>query len=111
MTRSYIFLFFAIMFEVLGTVLLPATQNFTKLLPTAFVGVFYVFSFYLLTFTLKEIPIHIVYATWSGLGIFSISVISVIFLKQTMPWQVTFGLFLIITGVVLVNFYSRTKLL
>jgi small multidrug resistance pump len=99
------------MFEVLGTVLLPATQNFTKLLPTAFVGVFYVFSFYLLTFTLKEIPIHIVYATWSGLGIFSISLISVIFFKQTMPWQVSFGLFLIITGVVLVNFYSRSKLL
>jgi small multidrug resistance pump len=98
-------------FEVLGTVLLPATQNFTKLLPTIFVGVFYVFSFYLLTFSIKDIPIHIVYATWSGLGIFSISVISVIFLKQTMPWQVTFGLFLIITGVVLVNFYSRTKLL
>jgi len=107
MTKSYIFLLLAIMFEVFGTILLPATQNFTKLLPTILVGAFYVLSFYLLTFTLKEIPIHIAYAIWSGLGIFSISVISLIFLKHTMSWQVTFGLFLIIAGVILVNLYHK----
>ena len=106
MIAHYVCLFFAILCEVVGTMLLPASQNFTKPLPTVTLAVCYLAAFYLLTFAIRSIPVPIVYATWSGLGIFTISIASVFILKQPMSWPVVLGLFLIVTGVVLVNLFS-----
>ena len=104
--KSYIFLSLAIILEVLGTMMLPLSQNFTKILPTFALVVAYVCSFYFLTFALKTIPIAIVYATWSGLGIFTIAILGYIFFKQTLTWQAILGLFLIVIGVILVNSFT-----
>ena len=57
------------------------------------------------TFKVNKLPIAIVYATWSGLGIFTIAIIY-IFFKQTLAWQAVFGLFLIVVGVILVNSFT-----
>ena len=106
MFKTYLFLFGAIIFEVAGTMLLPVTQNFTKLIPSTVLAVCYMIAFYLLTFVVNKIPIAIVYATWSGLGIFSIAILGYIFYKQTLNWQTVLGLFIIIIGITLVNAYS-----
>ena len=103
---NYVYLFFAIMLEVTGTMLLPASQNFTKAVPTVSLGICYMASFYLLTFAIRTIPVPIVYATWSGLGIFTIAIAGVVIFKQTLSPPVIFGLFLIVIGVVLVNLYG-----
>ena len=107
MFKTYLFLVGAIFFEVAGTMLLPITQNFTKLIPTIFLTIFYLSAFYLLTFVVNKLPIAIVYATWSGLGIFTISILGYIFFKQNLSWQAIVGLFLIVTGVILVNSYTQ----
>ena len=86
--------------------LLPVSQNFTKLIPTLLLTIFYLTAFYLLTFVVNKLPIAIVYATWSGLGIFTISILGYIFFKQTLNWQVITGLFMIILGVILVNAFK-----
>ena len=86
--------------------LLPISQNFTKLIPTSILTVCYLSAFYLLTFVVDKLPIAIVYATWSGLGIFTIAILGYIFFKQSLSWQAILGLFLIVTGVILVNAYS-----
>jgi len=104
--KTYLFLIGAILCEVAGTMLLPVTQNFTKFLPTSFLTIFYISAFYLLTFVINKLPIAIVYATWSGLGIFTISILGYIFFKQTLTWQAIIGLFLIVIGVVLVNSFT-----
>jgi len=106
MSLNYVYLFFAIMLEVTGTMLLPASQNFTKAVPTVSLGICYMASFYLLTFAIRTIPVPIVYATWSGLGIFTIAIAGVVIFKQTLSPPVIFGLFLIVIGVVLVNLYG-----
>ena len=106
MIKTYLFLFGAILFEVTGTMLLPVTQNFTKLIPTSILTVCYLSAFYLLTFVVDKLPIAIVYATWSGLGIFTIAILGYIFFKQTLTWQAIVGLFLIVIGVVLVNSFT-----
>ena len=106
MSLNYLYLFFAILLEVTGTMLLPASQNFTKAVPTVSLGICYMASFYLLTFAIRTIPVPIVYATWSGLGIFTIAIASVVIFKQTLSLPVIFGLFLIVIGVVLVNLYG-----
>ena len=106
MVKIYIFLIAAIFCEVAGTMLLPLSQNFTKLIPTVALSVFYLTAFYLLTFVVNKLPIAIVYATWSGLGIFTIATLGYILFKQTLAWQAILGLFLIVIGVILVNSYT-----
>jgi len=106
MTKAYIFMFIAIFCEVAGTLLLPSTQNFTKPIPTIIAATCYLSALYCLTHVLHKIPIAIVYATWSGLGIFTIAIFGYIFFKQTLAWQAILGLFLIVLGVILVNSFS-----
>ena len=106
MIKTYLFLFGAVFCEVGGTMLLPATQNFTRLVPTSILAVCYLSAFYLLTFVVNKLPIAIVYATWSGLGIFTIAILGYIFFKQNLSWQAVLGLFFIVLGVILVNNYS-----
>ena len=106
MVKTYMFLVGAILCEVAGTMLLPASQNFTKLVPTLALSAFYLTAFYLLTFVVNKLPIAIVYATWSGLGIFTIAILGYIFFRQTLAWQAILGLFLIVIGVILVNSFT-----
>ena len=106
MIKTYLFLFGAVFCEVAGTMLLPATQNFTRLVPTSILAVCYLSAFYLLTFVVNKLPIAIVYATWSGLGIFTIAILGYIFFKQNLSWQAVLGLFFIVLGVILVNSYT-----
>jgi len=105
MIKTYLILTVAIFCEVGGTMLLPASQNFTRIVPTAILAVLYLLSFYLITFVINKIPIAIVYATWSGLGVFTVALLGYIFFKQTLSWQAVSGLFLIVIGVILVNSY------
>ena len=106
MTKAYLFMFIAIFCEVAGTLLLPSTQNFTKIIPTAVAATCYLTALFCLTHVLHKIPIAIVYATWSGLGIFTIAIFGYFFFKQSLSWQSILGLFLIVAGVVLVNTYA-----
>ena len=106
MLKAYLLLFVAVFFEVAGTMLLPVTNNFTKASPTIALAIFYLMAFYLLTFVTQKLPIGVVYATWSGLGIFSIAVLGYIFYKQTLSWQVVLGLFIIVIGIIFVNIFS-----
>ena len=111
MIKTYLFLIGAIFCEVAGTMLLPASQNFTKLIPTISLAIFYLTAFYLLTFVVNKLPIAIVYATWSGLGIFTIAILGYILFKQSLAWQAVIGLFLIVIGVILVNSYTLKTIL
>jgi len=104
---AYYYLIGAILFEVTGTMLLPLSKNFTKPFPSIGLTIAYMLSFYLLTFALKEIPIAIAYASWCGLGIFLITILSYIFYDQSIQWQSVLGLVLIIAGVTLVNTFKN----
>ena len=102
----YLMLFAAIAFEVLGPMLLPASKNFTKLIPTSILMVAYCISFYLLSILSQKLPLSILYAAWSGIGVFSIALFSYFFYKQALNWQTIGGLFLIVVGVTIVNIYK-----
>ena len=102
----YLTLFAAITFEVLGTMLLPASQNFTRILPTSILIASYGMSFYMLAIVSQKLPLSVVYASWSGIGIFSIAIFSYIFYKQSLNWQTILGLFFIVIGVTIVNIYK-----
>ena len=107
---KYLFLIGAIVLEVAGTMMLPLTNNFSKLLPTLALGVFYLGSFYLLTFAIKFIPLSIVYATWSGVGVFLVAILSYFFYGDVLKWPAILGLCFIVVGVMLVNLFGVSRL-
>ena len=100
----YLILLEAIALEGLGTILLPASQNFTKAFPS--IVLLYGISFYLLSFLSQKLSLAIIYASWAGMGVFSIALLSYIFYNQTLNWQSIIGLFLIVVGVTIVNVYK-----
>ena len=108
---SYIYLFGAIIFEVIGTMLLPLSKNFTKPLISIILVIAYMLSFYFLTFALKEIPIAIAYSTWAGVGIFLITLFGYLLHGQSLQWQSIIGLIFIALGVAIVNTFKDQNIL
>ena len=106
---KWIFLIFAIVAEVIGTLFLKYTEGFTKLWPSAIVVVGYCTAFYFLALTLDSIPISVVYAVRSGVGIAAITVVYVLFLDQKLDLAAMIGLSLIIAGVVVLRLYSEAS--
>ena len=104
--KNYLVLFAAIGLEVLGTMLLPATQNFTKIFPSSVSVASYILSIYLLALLAQKLPLAVIYSSWAGLGVFSVALLGYIFYKQTLSWQTIIGLFLIIIGVTIVNLFK-----
>ena len=104
--KFYLFLIGAIAFEVLGTMLLPATKNFTKVLPLVILTFSYIISFYFLSLTVGKLPLALVYSTWAGLGVLTVTLLSYFIYRQHINWQSVIGLLLIVIGVVIVNIYK-----
>ena len=107
---TYFYLIVAILLEVAGTMLLPVTNSFSKPIPTTIMALCYLGALFLLTIVVKTLPIAVVYATWSGLGVFSVAILGYFVFGQGLPWPVILGLFLIVSGVVLVNSFAEPKI-
>ncbi len=103
LTYAYILLILAIAFEVLSTSFLKDTNGFTNFYPSLIVIVALCVCLYLMSHSMKFIPVGIVYATWAGLGIVAISVIGVLKYKQIPNIPTIIGLGLIVVGVTIVN--------
>ena len=106
--KAFVFLFFAIIAEIIATTALKASDQFTKLIPTIITIVGYVTAFYLLSFSLKTIPMGISYAIWSGAGIVLISLIGYFVFKQHLDLPAIIGLGFIIVGVIIINVFSKS---
>lgn len=97
------YLTFAIIAEVLATSALKAAEGFTRPLPSLVVILGYGVAFYLLSLTLKTVPVGIAYAIWSGVGTGLIVLVSWLLFGQALNPQVLSGLVLIVAGVVVVQ--------
>lgn len=105
---TYIYLFIAIVAEVIATSSLKASESFTRLWPSVVTVGGYVIAFYFLTLVLRTMPTGIAYAIWSGVGIVLISAVGWIVFKQKLDLPAMLGLALIIAGVLVVNLFSKT---
>lgn len=92
----------------MGTTALQASQQFTKLWPSVLVVVAYAVSFYLLALTLRVMPVGIVYAIWSGLGIVLIAAIGYVLFGQKLDLPALLGMAMIVAGIVVINLCSNT---
>ena len=109
LTYAYIFLVFAIIFEITGTSFVKDTAGFTRWLPSAICLVTICISYYLMSHVVAYVPLGITYATWAGLGIASITIIGIIKYNQVPNIPTIIGLILIIIGVIIVNTKNDIK--
>lgn len=103
---GYIWLAVAIVAEVIGTSALRASEGFTRLAPALVVVAGYALAFYCLSMTLKTMPVGIVYAIWSGVGIVLITLVAMVLYRQVPDLAAVAGLSLIVAGVVVLNLFS-----
>ena len=106
--KAYLILLLAIVLETIATSFLKQSEQFTRLLPTIITVAGYAGSFYCLSLVLKNIPVGIAYAIWSGMGIVLISAIGWVAFKQHLDLAAISGLALIIAGVLVINIFSNS---
>lgn len=98
----------AIFAEVIGTTALKASNEFTRLLPSLLVIVGYGTAFYFMAISMRVLPVGIMYAIWSGMGIVLVSIIGWLVYKQTLDLPSMIGMALIIAGVIVINLFSKS---
>jgi len=104
----WIYLGIAIVAEILATSALKSAEGFTRLVPSLVTVAGYAVAFYFLALTLRDIPVGIAYAIWSGVGIVLISLVGALFFKQHLDGPALLGIALIIAGVVVMNVFSKS---
>ncbi|WP_445659790.1 DMT family transporter [Acinetobacter sp. F16] len=105
---AYALLALAIVSEVTGSTFLVKSEDFTKLVPSILVFIFYVISFYLLSHVLKTIPLGIAYAIWSGIGIILTACIGFFVFRQSLDLPAVIGIVMIMGGVIVMNVFSKS---
>ncbi|MBG6244270.1 QacE family quaternary ammonium compound efflux SMR transporter [Candidatus Symbiopectobacterium sp. 'North America'] len=105
---TYLFLFLAIVAEVIATSALKLSDGFSRLMPSIITVIFYGVSFYCLSLTMRTLPTGIIYAIWSGVGIVLIATVSWLFYGQKLDLPAILGMLLIILGVIVINLFSKS---
>lgn len=104
---GYIYLALAIFLELCGTTCMKLSDGFSNKLFAAGTLIFFGVCFYFSALAMKTIPLNILYATWSGLGIVLAAVVAKIFFHETISTPRLIGLIFIVVGVVLCNFFGE----
>ncbi|MBB6501681.1 DMT family transporter [Pedobacter cryoconitis] len=105
--KTYLFLFLAIISEIIATTALKASEEFTKLWPSVIVVLGYGVAFYFLSLTLRKMDLGIAYAIWSGVGIVLVTTLGAVFYRQKPDLPAVIGILLIIIGVIVINLFSK----
>ena len=106
--QIYIYLLIAIAAETVGTMGLQASQQFTKLGPSLLAVGSYAIAFFFLGLTLKFMPVGVVYALWSGIGIVLIAAMGYVIFGQKLDFYALLGIGLIAAGILVINLLSET---
>jgi small multidrug resistance pump len=105
-TMTYLMLLVAIIGEVAATSALKSADGFTRFWPSVIVVVGYATAFYFLSLTVRVIPVGIVYAIWSGVGIALIALVGWLVLDQKLDMPAIAGIVMITSGVMVISLFS-----
>lgn len=103
----WILLAISICIEVVATNLLKLSNGFTKVVPTVGSLALYGLSFYFLSIIFRTLPVGIVYAVWSGVGIILTALVAYFAFGQKIDVAGMIGIGLIIAGVLVINLFSK----
>jgi len=108
--KTALVFFFAVLSEVIGTTALKFSEGFTKFFPSLIVMVGYGLSFYLLSLSLKVMPIGIAYALWSGIGILLTVIAGMVLWQERLDWGRVIGIGFILIGILIIKLFSKATI-
>ena len=106
----YVYLVLAILFEVIATTSLKASDTLTRPVPTVIMLVSYLVCFVFMSLVMRWLPVGVTYALWSGLGIVLITLVAWYRFGEVLDGPAMIGIGLIIAGIVVIQVFSRTSL-
>lgn len=109
MMMAWVYLMAAIVLEIAGTVSMKLSEGFTKIVPSVLMVIFYILAFSSLNFSLKQVPVSVAYAIWSGVGTAAIAVIGYFAFQESMSFLKIGSIVLIILGVIGLNIGGGEK--
>lgn len=108
MIMHYILLGAAIIFEIIATTLLKASEGFSKFMPAAGCVIFYALCYYSFSKALLKINLGVAYATWCAGGIVATAIISAVVFGQKLNTIGIIAVILIVAGCVILNLYGTS---
>lgn len=100
---AYLYLFIAILLEIVATSLIKASESFTKFTYGISGIICFSLCLYIFSLSLKQIPLSIAYSIWCGLGLVLTAVVGVIVWQETLNLFALIGMILIVIGVILLT--------
>jgi quaternary ammonium compound-resistance protein SugE len=104
---TWFILFIAGLFEIAWAIGLKYSEGFTKLWPSVFTVAAMITSMGLLSFSVKSLPVGTAYAVWTGIGAVGTAILGIILFNDSKDFMRLFFIFLIITGIIGLKFYSN----
>lgn len=105
---NWLYLGLAIVSEVCGTTFMKLSDGMTKIKFSVLMLVFYVISLSMLSLALKKIEVGVAYAIWSGIGIALITIVGIIFFKETISVPKIIFVLFILVGVIGLNLFGTS---
>ncbi|MBG2876153.1 multidrug efflux SMR transporter [Proteus alimentorum] len=108
--KSWLWMLAVIISETSATSTLKMFDNSegtTKTLLLGLIVVLYVICYYSLSRAVKNIPVGLAYATWSGTGILVVSSLGMLFYGQHPDTAAMIGMAVIASGIVIMNLFSK----
>lgn len=109
-TKCWLWMLLVILSETSATSTLKmfdASEGMTKTLLLALIVVLYCVCYYSLSRAVKDIPVGLAYATWSGTGILVVSTLGMAFYGQHPDTAAIIGMAIIASGIVIMNLFSK----
>lgn len=104
---NWIILLIAGIFEIAWAVGLKYSEGFTKFWPSAFTIVTLVLSMYLLSVSIKTLPLGTAYSIWTGIGAVGTAIFGMILFGESKELIRIFFIFLIIAGIAGLKLFSE----
>lgn len=104
---AWIYLFIAGIFEVVWAIALKYSDGFSKFWPAAITVVAMAISIYLLSLSLKTIPIGVAYSIWTGVGAIGTVFLGIILFDESKDLLKIIFILLIVTGIVGLRVFSN----
>ena len=106
---AYIILIIAVVLGTAANGFAKGAQGFTILIPSLLTAISIVACMYTLSLVMKTIPVGITYASFAGLCIIATTIVGIYKFNQMPDLYTIFWLFLIITGVLIVNLLGKAN--
>lgn len=97
---SWFYLIIACIFEICFSIGLKYTHGFTQLVPSILTFIFMTVGPFILSLALKELPLGMTYAIWTGVGMIGTTTLSHFLFGEAFPPSKVLCIVLILTGLI-----------